>query len=711
MTPKQTATPPATKGQNEPQTVIRGPSNQGLDTPYPIIPMEQVGRSLFRDSVESPTTFSTSLEDTPDISSHGSYYDPKPTPSNIDPRYEKGKSPIYKDHINDNEPSNPHSSPDFLLGIIKRQEESLNRYEENMKRQDERLRAFETLFITQGLSQSRASSPAYPTEEPIQKQVDRYEKKALSILSAKSKVLLRPSNYAEWHESFLVDAETIKARAILDERQLEPPAGLSNLDTAIWHAKYDVLLRHLLSTLSSNILQGLQTVDRTNLFDILDHYKAEYGISPAKERLNLVKALKELAIQGEDYRSLLLKYRKIMQRLQAMEITADDFFHDLFITAIKDYHKSYVDSQLDDYFAANQTTPINNLDLRRFQDALLHRSEDKEKGKKEIKANVASDSSGTSNNQNWNRNPAHGGRRNSADRSRDSSQSGRSSKKRCLYCGAFNHTDDICLYKYPERATDEFRRKYQSTIKYFKEQHAGDSGSSDSESQRIIQMQPAFMAQASSAVALNAIALNSTRHANSPIGWQLDSCASYHMCPNRNAFTTYKPYSGDKIKVANDTFAEPVGIGKVVIEIDDGILELDEVRHVPSLGSNLVSYSQLDDQGFGLAVSETSPRFHIITTPQGDTFHAYRTKISNVYHIGERVKTKQKSPVYLTPAPQYTPGSSPIRGEASKNKMTNTSTSSITGRDRGRPIWSIQRPTGNRLPKRKKDNRVSLRGW
>ena len=57
------------------------------------------------------------------------------------------------------------------------------------------------------------------------------------------------------------------------------------------------------------------------------------------------------------------------------------------------------------------------------------------------------------------------------------------------------------------------------------------------------------------------------------------------MCPNRNAFTTYKPYSGDKIKVANDNFAEPVGIGKVIIEIDDGILELDEVRHVPSLGS------------------------------------------------------------------------------------------------------------------------------
>lgn len=97
-------------------------------------------------------------------------------------------------------------------------------------------------------------------------------------------------------------------------------------------------------------------VDKTNLFGILDHYKAEYGISPAKERLNLVKTFQALTSQGDDYRSPLLKFRKIMQRLQAMEITADGFFHDLFITVIKDYNKLYVDS-----FAANQTAPINNI--------------------------------------------------------------------------------------------------------------------------------------------------------------------------------------------------------------------------------------------------------------------------------------------------------------------------------------------------------------
>jgi hypothetical protein len=54
----------------------------------------------------------------------------------------KGKSPLHKDHFSDDDPGDTHSSPDFLLGIIKRQEESLNHYKENMKRQDERLQAF-----------------------------------------------------------------------------------------------------------------------------------------------------------------------------------------------------------------------------------------------------------------------------------------------------------------------------------------------------------------------------------------------------------------------------------------------------------------------------------------------------------------------------------------------------------------------------------------
>jgi hypothetical protein len=44
-----------------------------------------------------------------------------------------------------------------------------------------------------------------------------------------------------------------------------------------------------------------------------------------------------------------------------------------------------------------------------------------------------------------------------------------------------------------------------------------------------------------------------------------------------------------------------------MLEIDEDILELGGVRHVPNLFSNLVSYGQLEDQGL-----LTKPLYHSI---------------------------------------------------------------------------------------------------
>jgi hypothetical protein len=173
--------------------------------------------------VPGPSYTLETENETPDISSHESEYDPDATPSRAQSR-PKGKGLAYRGQSEDDE-SDSRPSLNMLLDIIRRQEE--------------RLRAFEIgVYNTAGLPQME-SLTSRPAEELIQKQVDRFEKKAQSTLSARTKVQLRPNNYTEWHESFLVDAEAIKARDILDERQQKPPAGLSNLDTAIWHAKYD----------------------------------------------------------------------------------------------------------------------------------------------------------------------------------------------------------------------------------------------------------------------------------------------------------------------------------------------------------------------------------------------------------------------------------------------------------------------------------------
>jgi hypothetical protein len=73
--------------------------------------------------------------------------------------------------------------------------------------------------------------------------------------------------------------------------------------------------------------------------------------------------------------------------------------------------------------------------------------------------------------------------------------------------------------------TDEFRKKYESTMKYLKEKHSGDSSSS--------------IPKCSSFKGNRHLWLALTTHWP-PCELALDTCASFHMCPNRNAFLTCK---------------------------------------------------------------------------------------------------------------------------------------------------------------------------
>jgi hypothetical protein len=185
--------------------------------------------------------------------------------------------------------------------------------------------------------------------------------------------------------------------------------------------------------------------------------------------------------------------------------------------------------------------------------------------------------------------------------------------------------------RYPERQSEEFREKYDSLIKFLKKKNA-NTGNSNLDRQ-VVASQPSYPA-AFSALAMSAETPNpQLKHE-----WLLDTCASYHMTPCKDAFASFSSITGDRIKDANGGFGSVNGIGKVVLDVDDGILELEDVRYVPTLTSNLISYGLLEDQGFTLGVSNTKPLYNTICTSSGDVFCAHKTEYTGVYRIGSCTK-------------------------------------------------------------------------
>ena len=54
--------------------------------------------------------------------------------------------------------------------------------------------------------------------------------------------------------------------------------------------------------------------------------------------------------------------------------------------------------------------------------------------------------------------------------------------------------------------------------------------------------------------------------------WILDSGCSYHMCPNRDWFITYREINGGSVLMGNNVACKTVGIGTVKIKMYNGIV-------------------------------------------------------------------------------------------------------------------------------------------
>ena len=80
--------------------------------------------------------------------------------------------------------------------------------------------------------------------------------------------------------------------------------------------------------------------------------------------------------------------------------------------------------------------------------------------------------------------------------------------------------------------------------------------------------------------------------------WVLDSGASFHITPNKEVLFDLKEASGEKVLMRNNTFSGIEGVEKICIRGSDGsIVILTDVKFMPTMGRNLISFGCLEKSG------------------------------------------------------------------------------------------------------------------
>jgi hypothetical protein len=85
--------------------------------------------------------------------------------------------------------------------------------------------------------------------------------------------------------------------------------------------------------------------------------------------------------------------------------------------------------------------------------------------------------------------------------------------------------------------------------------------------------------------------------------WVLDYVSTFHVCPRRDWFDSFREVSGGIVTLADGSTLSVVGVGAVRFRMWDGMIRtVIDVRYVPGVHRSLVSLSELDLHGYELRI-------------------------------------------------------------------------------------------------------------
>ena len=132
--------------------------------------------------------------------------------------------------------------------------------------------------------------------------------------------------------------------------------------------------------------------------------------------------------------------------------------------------------------------------------------------------------------------------------------------------------------------------------------------------------------------------------------WIMDSGATKHMTPHKEAFATYEVISPRNVHMGDDSIVEAVGMGSIVVEVmvrgQPKRIRIHDALHVPMLKANLLSVSKLVSSGLKVVFNIEGC---IVNAPSGEIIarapregNLYQMTFTKVY-VAEKANAAQVS--------------------------------------------------------------------
>ena len=335
------------------------------------------------------------------------------------------------------------------------------------------------------------------------------------------------------------------------------PKDMSEEEWKIMHRKAVALIRQWVD--QSVFHHVSQETDATELWKKLE---SMYERKTAQNKVTLIRRLVNLKYKnGHSVAEHTSDFQGLVNQLNAMKMKIEDELQALLLLS------SLPDSWDTLVISLSNSAPNGNLTMDMVKDSLFN----EEARRKEQGISSESEALVTENRgRGKNREPKGRGKSKGGSQSRGKS----SERRKCYHCGKEGHMKRNCY---------AWKREQKEGKNQMKDENKNTKAALSDEDVAVL----FFGDEECLPVTDN------------EVEWIIDTTASYHVTPNMEFFTSYRPGDFGTVKMGNTSYSKIVGIGDVCIQTDVGCsLTLRDVRHVPDLRLNLISGFALDREGY-----------------------------------------------------------------------------------------------------------------